>query len=140
MGIQGSGKSTFYKERFFNSHLRISLDLLNTRNKEKQFFEKGLELQQRIVIDNTNPSTEDRAKYIKSFKQKKYKVIGFHFNSNVDSCLLRNDSRKGKEKVPKVGVFSTIKRLVPPRYVEGFDQLFEVKIVDGKFNVKEIIK
>ncbi|MCB9352743.1 MAG: ATP-binding protein, partial [Lewinellaceae bacterium] len=26
IGIQASGKSTFYKERFFNSHLRISLD------------------------------------------------------------------------------------------------------------------
>lgn len=29
IGIQASGKSTFYKERFFNSHLRISLDLLH---------------------------------------------------------------------------------------------------------------
>jgi hypothetical protein len=27
VGIQASGKSTFYKEKFFNSHLRISNDL-----------------------------------------------------------------------------------------------------------------
>ncbi len=33
-GIPASGKSSFYKELFFNSHLRISMDLLNTRNKE----------------------------------------------------------------------------------------------------------
>ncbi|MEL6944740.1 MAG: ATP-binding protein, partial [Bacteroidota bacterium] len=30
IGIQASGKSTFYKERFFNTHVRISMDLLNT--------------------------------------------------------------------------------------------------------------
>jgi len=40
IGIQASGKSTFYKERFFNTHVRISLDLLNTRNKENHFFDK----------------------------------------------------------------------------------------------------
>ena len=27
-GIQATGKSTFYKQNFFNSHVRISLDLL----------------------------------------------------------------------------------------------------------------
>ncbi|MBN1315005.1 MAG: hypothetical protein JXA42_06040 [Anaerolineales bacterium] len=32
IGIQATGKSTFFKERFFNTHVRISLDLLKTRN------------------------------------------------------------------------------------------------------------
>ena len=32
-GIQASGKSTFYRERFFHTHLRISLDLLKTRGR-----------------------------------------------------------------------------------------------------------
>ena len=30
VGLPGSGKSSFYKERFFDSHVRISLDLLKT--------------------------------------------------------------------------------------------------------------
>ncbi|MEN3294973.1 MAG: hypothetical protein V7642_4226, partial [Burkholderiales bacterium] len=34
IGIQASGKSTFYKERFFDTHVRISMDLLRTRNRE----------------------------------------------------------------------------------------------------------
>ena len=33
-GIQGSGKTTFYRERFFNTHLRISLDLVKTRERD----------------------------------------------------------------------------------------------------------
>ena len=40
IGIQASGKSTFYIENFFDTHVRISMDLLNTRNKELQFLHK----------------------------------------------------------------------------------------------------
>ena len=35
VGIQASGKSTFYRERFFDTHLRINLDMLKTRNREQ---------------------------------------------------------------------------------------------------------
>lgn len=31
VGIQPSGKSTFYHDRFSNTHLRINLDMLKTR-------------------------------------------------------------------------------------------------------------
>jgi len=34
MGLQGAGKSTFYRERFFATHLRISLDMLKTRHRD----------------------------------------------------------------------------------------------------------
>ena len=30
VGLPGSGKSTFYKNHYFNTHLRISNDLLKT--------------------------------------------------------------------------------------------------------------
>jgi predicted kinase len=30
IGIRGSGKTTFFRERFFETHVRISLDLLRT--------------------------------------------------------------------------------------------------------------
>lgn len=33
-GIQATGKSTFYRQHFFDTHLRISMDQLHTRNKE----------------------------------------------------------------------------------------------------------
>jgi predicted kinase len=35
IGIQGSGKSTFCRERFFNTHIRINLDMLKTRHRER---------------------------------------------------------------------------------------------------------
>lgn len=39
IGIQGSGKSSFYKARFADTHVRINLDMLKTRHREKLFFD-----------------------------------------------------------------------------------------------------
>jgi len=33
IGIQGSGKSTFYRDRFFNTHVRINLNILKRRSR-----------------------------------------------------------------------------------------------------------
>lgn len=133
IGLQASGKSTYYKENFFNSHVRISLDLLNTRNKESKLLETCLGVQQKVVIDNTDPTQEDRAKYIEKFKAKKYKVIGYYFQSYLESSLRRNRQRTGKARIPDVGVFATHKKLELPKKEEGFDELFYIKIVDGEF-------
>lgn len=54
IGIPASGKSSLYKEFFFNSHIRISMDLLNTRNKEGKLLRYCFETQSKMVIDNTN--------------------------------------------------------------------------------------
>jgi hypothetical protein len=35
VGLQGAGKSSFYRERFFDTHLRLSLDMLRTRHRER---------------------------------------------------------------------------------------------------------
>ena len=34
VGLQASGKSTFYRERFSRTHVRINLDMLKTRHRE----------------------------------------------------------------------------------------------------------
>ena len=63
-GIQASGKSTFYRERFFHSHVRLSLDLLRTRHRERQFLLTCVQTQARFVVDNTNPTVVERQRYI----------------------------------------------------------------------------
>lgn len=73
-GIQASGKSTFYREHFFNTHMRISLDLLRTRNRENRFLELCLQTQLPFVVDNTNPTAAERARYIALAKAARYKV------------------------------------------------------------------
>jgi predicted kinase len=136
-GIQASGKTTFFIEFFFNTHLRISLDLLNTRNKESIFLSTCLEIQQRIVIDNTNPTVDDRKIYIQRAKKYKYKVIGYFFDSNLDSALARNSLRKGKQNIREFGVKTTLKKLQEQHFSEGFDELYKVTIED-KFIITKI--
>ena len=55
MGVQGSGKSSFYKERFFRTHVRINLDMLKTRHREGRFLRMCVETRQPFVVDNTPP-------------------------------------------------------------------------------------
>ena len=54
MGIQASGKTTFYVQRFLHSHVRISQDLLRTRHREKLFLQACLDTLQPFVVDKTN--------------------------------------------------------------------------------------
>lgn len=135
IGIQATGKSTFYIERFFNSHMRISIDLLNTRNKEQRFLETCFSIQQPFVIDNTNPTKLDREKYIKQAKENKYKVTGYYFQSKIEDSIERNNSRIGKAKIPEIGIKGTFNKLELPSRNEGFDELYYVKIKDNKFEV-----
>jgi hypothetical protein len=49
--------------------------------------------------------------------------------------------RRGKEKVPDVAIFATMKRFVRPTYKEGFDtQFWVVANDDGTFNVSCVLR
>ena len=93
IGLQASGKSSFYQEKFIDTHIRINLDMLKTRHREKILFNACLEAKQPFVIDNTNPTREERSYYITSAKAKKFKIIGYYFESNLENCKLRNQQR-----------------------------------------------
>lgn len=135
-GIQATGKSTFFKEQFFKTHVRISMDLLHTRHKEQKFIETCLSLQQPFVVDNTNPSAADREKYITTAKAHKFKVIGYYFQSKLSDSIVRNSQRQGKDYVPEIGIKSTAAKLELPSFDEGFDELYYVEIQNQQFNVK----
>ncbi len=137
IGIQGSGKSTFFKERFFSTHVRISLDLLKTRFREQTFLDACLKTEQRFVMDNTNPTRDERQKYIAAAKANRYEVIGFYFQSKVAECLRRNSERSETDRVPDVAILSTAKKLKLPTRDEGFDRLFYVRMEDQRFVVEE---
>jgi predicted kinase len=139
VGIPGSGKSTFYKERFFNSHMRLGLDLLNTRNKEQRFLDLAFSLQQRVVIDNTNVLKEERIKYIAQAKENRYEVIGYYFESIQPDCIQRNENRIGRDKIERVGVMAKFKQLQPPSLDEGFDTLYFVQIEGDQFVVESMV-
>ncbi len=139
VGLPGSGKSSFYKERFFNSHVRISLDLLKTRHREARMLDLCLDTDQRFVIDNTNPTKAERSSFIAAVRAARapYTITGFYFESKVEACLRRNAQRSEAQRVPDVAILSTAKKLEPPSLDEGFDQLCYVRLTEEGFVVEE---
>jgi len=138
IGIQATGKSSFFRERFFRTHVRINLDMLKTRHREKLLFEACLEGRTRFVVENTNPTREERARYIIPARAAGFRVVGYFFESQVADALGRNRARPEVERVPDVGIFSTNKRLQLPARTEGFDELYFVRLNGmNSFNVEE---
>lgn len=138
MGIQASGKSSFYKERFFDTHVRINLDMLKTKHRQSMLLDACLEGKQPFVVDNTNITAEIRAYFIAAAKAAGFRVVGYHLRSDVSSGLSRNSKREGRARVPDKGLLGTYKQLQLPNRGEGFDALYYVRINDaGGFDVEE---
>lgn len=137
VGLQASGKSSLFKERFFSTHVRISLDLLKTRHRERRFLEVCFATSQRFAVDNTNPNRAERVRYVAAARAAGYSVVAYFFLPDVEMCLRRNRLRTDSERVPDVAIYATMKKLQQPTSDEGFNQLFAVRLADGRFVVEE---
>jgi predicted kinase len=138
VGIQAAGKSTFYRECFFVSHLRISLDMLRTRQRERALLAWCIGHRQRFVVDNTNVTAAERAVYIAPARAAGFRVVGYVFEANVPASITRNAGRAQAEQVPAKAISGTKKRVQWPRRDEGFDELHYVRIGPaGGFHIEE---
>lgn len=131
-GIQATGKSTFYQQRFFHTHVRLSLDLLRTRYREQRLLQVCLETQMRCVIDNTNPTRAERATYLGPAKAAGFEVVGYFFQSIAAEALRRNQQRPAERQVPDKGIRATRNRLEIPSRAEGFDKLYFVRVLENQ--------
>lgn len=127
MGLQGSGKSTFYRMHFSEDFVRVNLDTLKTRYQEKLLVEECLNLQKSFAVDNTNPTRADRERYISVAKEHGYRIVGYFMESKIKDCMQRNAQREGAARVPEKAIAATSNKLEIPSYDEGFDELYFVK-------------
>ena len=127
MGLQGSGKSTFCREILGNTYVYVNLDTLKTRHREKLLIQECMEQGKSFIVDNTNPTKEDRLRYIPIAKAAGYRVIGYFMESKLKVCVERNEQREGAAKIPSMAIAATSNRLQMPSYDEGFDELYFVK-------------
>ncbi len=138
VGLQASGKTSFYVERFLATHAHLSLDVLKTRHRERRFLEVCLETRMPVVVDNTNPTRSDRRKYVEPASAAGYGVHLYFFQSRLAECLERNRARALQSRVPERGVRATSARLEIPSREEGFDTMRFVHIrPEGGFAVEE---
>ena len=142
VGLQASGKSTFYRERLSASHALVSKDLMrNVRDKNRRqlaLVRAALREGRSVAVDNTNPSPADRAPLIGLGRELGARVVAYFFDTAVPGCLARNAERQGRAQVPPVAIFTAARRMVAPRLEEGFDALYRVHLQPEGFRVAEL--
>ena len=136
IGIQGSGKSEFCR-RYLADVERINLDTQKTRNNENRMIAachaRGVD----YVVDNTNPTKADRARYIPAAKAEGYAIIGYFMQSRLHDCIARNNRREGKELIPAKAIAMTSNKLEMPSKAEGFDELYFVANNGSEMTISE---
>ena len=138
VGVQGSGKTTFYKERFFDTHVRISRDMLKTRNRQSLLVSACLAGRQPFVVDDTNAAKSRRAEFIEPARAAGFRVRCFFFRCALREALGRNRRRPSGQVIPVPGVIATFKRLEPPVWQEGFDEISIVEVdAEDRFAVRD---
>ncbi len=134
VGIQGCGKTTFFRKRiepYMKSWKRISMDELHNRNKEAAMVRECIENRRSFVIDNTNPTKEDRKRYLDMLDGKGYRVMCYFFQSRMKDCVERNRLRG--ELVPAKAIAATSNKLELPSKDEGFTDMVYIKVVPPHF-------
>jgi predicted kinase len=140
IGLQAAGKSSFYRAAFAGTHDWVSKDRLhNNRNparRQRQLVEETFRASRSVVVDNTNPTKEERAELIALARSFGATVVGYYFESRLADCLERNRRREGTSRVPDIALYATRKRLCLPSIAEGFDRLHYVRLLgEGRFAV-----
>jgi predicted kinase len=127
VGLQASGKSTYYHTHLAATHVHVSKDLMtNARDREarqRDLIDRALAEGRSVVVDNTNPTPVLRAPLIEIGRRRGARVVAYYFETTVKDAVARNRLREGKARVPDVALFVTAKRMVPPGINEGFDEV-----------------
>ncbi|RYG64026.1 ATP-binding protein, partial [bacterium] len=124
--------------RFYETHLRINLDQLRTRNRESILLNACIQSKTRFVWDNTNVARADRQPMINTLLQAHYEVIAFYFERDFEASMRRNALRTGRARVHEVGIKTMSARLEKPVWDEGYTAIFTVKTGEkGQFHVQE---
>lgn len=125
IGIQASGKSTYYRANLAATHVHVSKDLIRGSSdaRQRQMIEAALVAGQSVVVDNTNPTPAVRAPLIALGRRYGARVVAVFFEAVVKEAVARNRLREGKARVPDVAIYVTARKLVPPQFEEGFDEV-----------------
>lgn len=129
MGLQGAGKSTLFKQRWADTHVRINRDMLKTANRFEALFFCCLGTSQPFVLDNTQVHVAGRRRYLALARAAGFRVEGYFFEPDVEACIRRNAQRA--EPVPEKAIRGTKNKWEPPTSGEGFDALYRVRAVES---------
>jgi len=135
-GLQGAGKSTWVRKHLADTHAVVSKDhwprARRREARQQRLVAELLAAGRSVVVDNTNPSPDERAALLAAGRAAGVPVRAVWLDTPVEVCVARNDAREGRARVPPVGVHATRARWVPPGTAEGFDRVDVVRDGGGR--------
>jgi predicted kinase len=123
VGLQGSGKTTYFNKHFAHTHAHISRDVQKTVEREMSSVRECLQIRRSFVLDDTNATRLTRANYIREAKAAGFKIIAYFFDTPVRTSIGRNNYRKDKKPIPVPAILRAAKGLQPPSTDEGIDEI-----------------
>ena len=127
IGLQGSGKTTYFNKHFASTHAHISRDVQLTAAQEMVLVRDYLRSGRSFVVDDTNATRAVRAPYIREAKAAGFHVLGCFFDTPVRTAIGRNNHRKDKKPIPVPAILRAAKQLERPALEEGFDEIRTVQ-------------
>ena len=100
IGLQGSGKTTYFMNHFAASHAHVSRDIQETAEREMAFIRECLRSGRSFVVDNTNATRAARAQYIREAKGAGFTVLCYFFDTPVRTAIGRNNHRRIRSRFP----------------------------------------
>ena len=162
IGIQASGKTTYYRRHLEGEYIHVSLDnwrgKSNVRRKERQAILAGLASAAEsdgklrgVAVDNTNTTIKTRRRYFDMAGEftaaggRPVSLTAYFFDADLAGCLKRNAQRPADAPpgvpyfVPPAAIAGFRNRLQPPGYDEGFARIRRVRITDDDgFEVEDV--
>ncbi len=128
IGLQGSGKTSYFNAHFAATHEHISRDVLRSAQREAALVSECIRSGRSFVIDNTNATRAGRALLIQRAKAAGFAVHAYFFDTPVRTAIGRNNHRKDKKPVPVPAILRTAKYLEPASLDEGFDEIRTIAV------------
>ena len=128
VGLQGSGKTTYFNDHFARTHEHVSRDRLGTAEREAALVEECIRAGRSFVLDNTNATRAVRARFVRQAKAAGFQVHAYFFDTPVRTAIGRNNHRQDKRPIPVPAILRAAKYLERPSLEEGFDEIRIIQV------------